>query len=121
MNDDMIVRVAKELLSNAKTIAQCEWTKCRYGENLASALESLGGLVVLKENFENDYQGFVDVDVLLSDGRIFSYSYSYGSCSGCDTWEAKGYTDEEVIQEMKETATYFNNTEEYEAWLKIRK
>ena len=61
----------------------------------------------------------VDVDVLLSDGRVFSYYYVYGSCSGCDEWEARNLSCDEIesviMQEMQE-ATIFNDLESYNQW-----
>jgi hypothetical protein len=62
----------------------------------------------------------VDADALLSDGRIFSYKYYYGSCSGCDDWEDRGLTTEQITQEMIEGGTYFNNLEEYNSWISLK-
>jgi hypothetical protein len=56
---------------------------CRWEEYLEVAIAKLGGGdKVLRVAYESDYQGFLDIDVLLKDGRIISYYYSYGSCSG---------------------------------------
>jgi|WetSurSiteA1Bulk_404760.scaffolds.fasta_scaffold12997_4 hypothetical protein len=56
---------------------------CRWEEYLEEAIEKLGGgEKVLRIRYEADYQGFLDIDILLKDGRIVSYEYTYGSCSG---------------------------------------
>lgn len=89
----------------------------RWSEYLQEALELVGEgspVRVLRKSFESDYQGFVDVDVLLANGKVFSYYYSYGSCSGCDSWE--GYEDT-VVQEMVKEATIFESLREYELWI----
>jgi hypothetical protein len=89
---------------------------CRYSEILDKLLEHMGAVKVLRLESDCSYQGSVDTDVLLSNGRIFSYQYSYGSCSGCDTWEAKGYSDEQIMEDMKQGATEFSK-EEYIVWI----
>jgi len=90
----------------------------RYSEILRKVLGSLSAKEVLYESFEDNYQGDVDVDVLLEDGRVFSYRYSYGSCSGCDTWEADGLSDDKIAESMTREATFFDNEERYKAWAK---
>lgn len=90
--------------------------QARYADNLENVINFLNGEKVLRIEFESDYQGFVDIDVLLKDGRIFSYKYDYGSCSGCDDWEARELDDNEIENEMKEAATFFDNIKLYESW-----
>lgn len=90
---------------------------CRYSSCLIDLLTQLQAVQVLFEKYDNDYQGFVDVDVLLSDGRVFSYAYSYGSCSGCDEWENLGLSTEEIKKTMLTEATIFNSIEEYNKWI----
>ena len=85
----------------------------RYSYLLERLIENLNGERVLYLNYESDYQGFVDIDVLLADGKVFSYMYWYGSCSGCDEWECINLSDEEIIKEMKRAATYFDNLNDY--------
>jgi hypothetical protein len=55
---------------------------CRWEDALEAAINKLGGKEILFVNYQADYQGFLDIDVLLENGFIFSYRYSYGSCSG---------------------------------------
>ena len=89
----------------------------RYSENLQSLLDRLGAFKILRESFCDDYQGDVDVDVLLEDGRVFSYCYSYGSCSGCDTWEAQGLDDAGVEAAMEQGATFFDSMRDYNCFI----
>ena len=55
---------------------------CRWDEALDAAVKKLGGKEILFVNYMSDYQGFLDIDVLLENNYIFSYRYDYGSCSG---------------------------------------
>lgn len=59
--------------------------------------------------------------MLLEDGRVFSYKYSYGSCSGCDQWESDGLEDFEIEDEMTSKATFFSNIQEYNKWRETTK
>ena len=93
-----------------------EWIKCRYGYNLLNVLCRQNTKEIMRLNYENDYQGHVDIDALLDDGRIFSYSYSYGSCAGCDNWESRELSDAEIEKEITNNATYFDNIDQYNKW-----
>lgn len=86
----------------------------RYAYVLEDLIIALKGKEVLYLKYESDYQGYVDIDVLLEDGRVFSYEYSYGSCSGCDDWEYRQLTDQQILEEMKKGATYFDKLEDYQ-------
>jgi len=89
----------------------------RYSDILENLINSyLGGKEILFLNHENDYQGFVDIDVLLDDGRVFSYCYSYGSCSGCDGWEADGLDDAQIRDEMRSGGSFLDNINQYFDW-----
>lgn len=88
----------------------------RYSEILEQVIGELGAVKMLREEFEDDYQGYVDIDVSLNDGRIFSYQYSYGSCSGCDEWESLNLNDDEIKEIMKTEATIFDNIDQYNKW-----
>jgi hypothetical protein len=95
---------------------KCE--SARYSHLLDEVVNELGGKDVLRLDYYSDYQGHVDLDVLLNDGRVFSYQYSYGSCSGCDGWEYRGLSDKEIKTEMLRDATFFDDMEQYYAWRK---
>ena len=89
----------------------------RYSTFLNDVVNELKGVNVLRLEYdESDYQGFVDIDVLLENGKVFSYMYNYGSCSGCDTWEAEGYSYEQIKQIMLKESTMFDNIELYNKW-----
>lgn len=89
---------------------------CRYFGDLLDLLVELDAEKVLRVEFEADWQGFLDCDVLLKDGRVFSYFYNYGSCSGCDEWENRDLTTKEIIDEIREAATYFSTYDSYLQW-----
>ena len=89
---------------------------CRYCSNLQKVIDRLGGEKILRLEYESDYQGYVDIDVLLSDGTVMSYYYSYGSCSGCDSWEAEDLDDAGIESAMLQEMTFFSNIHEYNLW-----
>jgi hypothetical protein len=93
-----------------------EVDNARYSDILEEVVNNLNPVELLRKNYESDYQGFVDIDVLLENGRVFSYNYSYGSCSGCDEWEDRSYSDAEIAEEMREHAVLFENIDEYNLW-----
>lgn len=50
----------------------------------------------------DDYQGSVAIVAKLDDGRWLHYSWSYGSCSHCDSWEEQ---DKDIVkQEIRKGA-----------------
>lgn len=91
----------------------------RYSECLKELVKSLGGIEVLCLDYDCDYSGYIDIDVLLEDGRVFSYKYYYGSCSGCDEWEARELSDDEIIEVMKQECTIFDNRYQYDKWRRM--
>lgn len=93
-----------------------EVEEARYSDILQKVLDDLSAKKLLRKDYESCYQGHVDVDVLLNDGRVFSYKYYYGSCSGCDEWEGESYSDEEIKNIMLKEATIFDNILDYNKW-----
>jgi len=89
----------------------------RYSHILNKLVMELNGVVILRFEFEADYQGFVDIDVLLLDGRVFSYKYSYGSCSGCDEWESRDLSDDDIMDEMHKDASFYISIQSYLKYL----
>lgn len=80
----------------ADTIA----ARCRYGD---AAETVYGAMEVLAERSTNDYQGHASV--LLWDGANVHYiEWDYGSCGGCDAWEAAGLTSEQVAAAIRDAA-----------------
>jgi hypothetical protein len=80
----------------------------RYSENLEVVINGLNPLCVLNLNYCSDYQGDVNIDVLLANGSVFIYDYSYGSCSGCDDWESRSLADDEIEEEMLNSAVIYS-------------
>lgn len=91
-------------------------SNCRYA-NIAE--EIFGEAEIIAERSDDGYQGYVNVLAKLPDGRYCHYEYSYGSCSGCDTWEATEATGEQILAEMKRDAVYFDSLNELDAYFAI--
>lgn len=72
----------------------------------------------MRLEYESCWQGYVDIDVELADGRVFSYKYEYGSCIGCDLWEAMNLSKEEIKEEMLKGAAIFDSMDDYLKWRK---
>lgn len=87
---------------------------CRYSDNLLNVLRKLKAVEILRLEYLADYQGDLDIDVLLKDGRVFSYAYSYGSCSGCDDWESRHLTEAEIEEEMLIECSIFPDKDSYQ-------
>lgn len=88
--------------------------RCRYGEEAAEAFKDAE---VLWEDAEDDYQGHAAMVGRLPDSRLFFYEWWYGSCSGCDDWEARDLTSEQIQGEMQQRASYFSDASALLAWL----
>lgn len=56
---------------------------------------------IIWEQSEADYQGSCNVLAHMPDGSFVHYEWSYGSCSGCDEWEANGLDDDQIEAEMR--------------------
>lgn len=89
-------------------------SKCRYGSD---AVKAFGGADVIWEHAEDDYQGAVAIVFKMPDGRHGFYEWWYGSCSGCDDWEARDLTTEEIQTEMLSKAAMFPDAGGLLAWL----
>lgn len=83
-------------------------SECRYGE---VAEQIWGEAEIIWENSEADYQGHAAILALTADGRWWFYEWWYGSCSGCDSWEDAGLTDDQIQAEMENTAAVFQDIE----------
>ena len=71
---------------------------CRYGDCLGEILKDAD---IVWEDSLADYQGSVDILASMPDGTFVHYEYSYGSCSGCDDWEARSLSDSQIVEEMR--------------------
>lgn len=85
-----------------KTVA----SGCRYGE---VAERIFGNAEIIWENSENDYQGFANVLAHMPDGTFVHYEWTYGSCSGCDEWEARELDEDQVEEEMRSAMAILPN------------
>ncbi len=99
-----------------------------WGDALAQAVKELGGVKeVLYLEYSDDMQGMMDVDLVLRNGKVFSYKYYFGTCSACDMWQDKfgdmEYDDQvkAVTKAMKGEATIFNNLSDYSKWILMLK
>ena len=86
---------------------------CRYGE---IAGQIWGDWDILWENSESDYQGHASI-LAKKGNRYAFYEWWYGSCSGCDGWEADGKSSEDIEKEMRGTAIWFESKKQLKAWL----
>jgi len=85
---------------------------CRWSEYVA---EIFGKADILLDNSSSGYQGNAEIIGALPDGRIGMYSWSYGSCSGCDSWENE---DEDVIRrEVRDNILWFDGPSQFLEWL----
>lgn len=93
-------------------------SKCRWSKLADAALGLSEGWEILWENSESDYQGHADIfakSTSWGDSRYLVYSWTYGSCSGCDGWEDQ--TRESIIREMLDTALFLSSKSELERYL----
>jgi hypothetical protein len=89
-------------------------SECRYGE---VAERIWGDAEILWESSEAGWQGEAKFIARMKDGRYCYYEWSYGSCSGCDTWEAAGHSDGKIEDIMRAEAAWFEDKETFERFL----
>ena len=95
-----------------ETIAhQCRWSE--YAEEL------VGDWSVLWEDSEADWQGHARV-LVFKQGALRYLDWSYGSCSGCDSYEDMG---EDFVRNdfKKNVMMHFENINIFCDWLKMLK
>jgi hypothetical protein len=86
---------------------------CRYGD-VAERIWS--DWEILWEDSVDDYQGHATI-LAKKENKYSFYEWWYGSCSGCDGWEADGKDDEAIEKEMRETALWLDSKKELKKWL----
>jgi hypothetical protein len=91
-------------------------SRCRYGDVAGRLFD---GADVIFESSEDDYQGFANVFAQLRDGRFCHYEWTYGSCSGCDEWEDRGLSDDEIEAEMRRAAVFFEDVATVRRYLNL--
>lgn len=91
-------------------------SKCRYGD-VAGCI--FGQAEIIWECSEDDYQGHANILAYMSDGRFAHYEWTYGSCSGCDDWEDRGLTSDQIEAEMREHTAWLSNAHEVLRYLHL--
>jgi len=92
---------------------------CRYSE---CAFSLLAGHEILAFEGESDYQGSASV-LARRTGAVegfYEYIYvawSWGSCSGCDQWEAQDLSADQIIEELRKSAGFFETLEQTIAFI----
>ena len=91
-----------------KTIA----SSCRWANVVSDVLDT-NNMEIIWEDSLQDYQGYADFVGIRPNGEIVHYAWTYGSCTGCDSWEERLKT--EVAEEIKNTASVLdrNNFRNY--------
>ncbi|HSE02929.1 MAG TPA: hypothetical protein VLK35_02150 [Methylomirabilota bacterium] len=90
-------------------------SQCRYGDIAGNIW---GDWNILWEDAEADYQGHASF-LAEKGGKYSFYEWWYGSCSGCDGWEADGASDEAIEAEMRSTAIWLDSKEELKRWAEM--
>ena len=92
-------------------------SRCRYS-NIVEKI--FGECEIIWEECENYWSGEVNILVDMSDNKFAFYSYSYGSCIGCDEWEARNLTDEQIKEEILHDTIWFDGSTQLLEFLKNR-
>lgn len=88
-------------------------SECRYGEVAGGIWHDWN---IIWEDSDADYQGHATF-LAEKDGRFCFYEWWYGSCSGCDGWEADGASDKDIAKEMRDTAIWLDDRQQLTEWL----
>lgn len=91
-------------------------SKCRYGDIIGAIFAESE---VIWEHSENDYQGFAAVLVSMPDGTFIHYTWSYGSCSGCDEWEARELSEDQIRTEVIKSMAVLPDSVAMKKYLKL--
>ena len=91
-------------------------SKCRYGD-VAEAI--FGNCEIIWECSEADYQGSANVLAKTPDGKFIHYEWTYGSCSGCDEWEDRELSYEQIEAEMRQHMAVLKDEETLLRYLKL--
>lgn len=99
-----------EIISWKNTIA----ARCRWSDYAAPLVEDWD---ILWEDSYDDYQGSARV-LAFKQGQLRYLEWSYGSCSGCDSYE--DLSEEDVEKEFKNNVMmHFENSDIFVNWLKM--
>jgi hypothetical protein len=93
-----------------------EASKCRYGNIAGNIFRDAD---IIWENSEADWQGSANLLAATTYGTFIHYSWTYGSCSGCDEWEARELSEQEVEKEMRMAMAELSGRQELMAYLHL--
>lgn len=97
------------LVKDSETI-----NSCRYSENIPGKYRDY--ILVADKSDGGGYSGEANFLAVSQDGNDFVLiSYPYGSCTGCDDWEARDLSDVEIEQEI-EKCTLHLTLEEFKGY-----
>jgi len=82
---------------------------CRYAYAAEILLE---GADVIWEHSLAEPQGDVSILAYLPDKRFAYFSWGYGSDGSDDVWLLEGYSADQIVEEMKYSAVYFDKEKE---------
>jgi hypothetical protein len=100
-----------------KTWEETTASQCRYSDIAEHIFKDA---VIIWEDSSADYQGNVNIVGVFEgyNGKFFHFVYSYGSCSGCDEWEDRSLSDDEIETEMREKClSTFENIEHFKNYV----
>jgi hypothetical protein len=92
-------------------------SNCRYGD-VAECV--FGDAEIIWEHSEDSFQGSANILAYFPDtGKFAHYEWTYGSCCVCDEWEARRLSDDEIEQEMRDSAVWFDDVETLKRYLRL--
>lgn len=93
-------------------------SKCRWAEEVEAAFGLNKYWEILWENSCRDYQGHANIfakqDHWDNNGVYLIYDWTYGSCSGCDSWE--GEPRKTIILQILNEALFLEDKEKLRAY-----
>lgn len=100
-----------------KLVRDSTAAECRYGEGVVALY---GDWEVVDDRSYADYQGQVWLVARkrdLAGGDLYVHvEFSYGSCSGCDDWEARDLSDEAIVEEIRDKCSLLMDVETFKEW-----
>jgi hypothetical protein len=99
------------------TLVQSTGTQAKganFFKDWENVVNDLGAKTVLFCDVDYcSYDGWLEFDILLDDGRVISYAYGFDSC--CD--RLCGADKKKIKEDIKQESTFFDNIEQYDAWV----
>jgi hypothetical protein len=88
-------------------------SNCRYADVAETIWEDWN---IIWEEAYDGYQGGTEF-LAEKDGQYSYYEWSYGSCSGCDDWEARELSNDDIKEEMLKEAMWFSDYQMLMNWI----